>query len=93
MKKLCLSLFYSSLFPTYLSILVDDFYPFGNENGDSRLPKDDEIFSESIEFPFFNVDRHNGFVSIFYYFFRLHDQTYLDVLEYNSKGLDVCNYF
>lgn len=51
MKKLCLSLFYSSLFPTYLSILVDDFYPFGNENGDSMLPKDDEIFSESIEFP------------------------------------------
>lgn len=75
MKKLCLALFYSSLFPAYLSISVDDFYPFGSENGDSRLPREDDIISESIEFPtsfaFFNVDRHNGYVSIFYYFFAV----------------------
>lgn len=60
MKKLCLAVFYSSLFPTYLSILVGEFYPFGDENGDSRLQTGDDINSQSIEFPtsfaFFNVD-------------------------------------
>lgn len=62
--------FYSGVFSTYLSISVDDFYPFGDENGDSKLPRRDDAVSQSIEFPtsfaFFNVDRHNCYVSIFY---------------------------
>lgn len=71
MKKLCLTWFFcSGFFSTYLYITVDDFYPFGNENGDSRLPRGDDEISQSVEFPtsfaFFNVDRHNCFVSIIY---------------------------
>lgn len=71
MKNLCLIwFFYSGFFSTYLSISVDDFYPFGDENGDSKLPRRDDAVSQSIEFPtsfaFFNVDRHNCSVSIFY---------------------------
>lgn len=52
MKKLCLIWFFcSGCFSTYLSITVDDFYPFGNENGDSKLPRGDDEISQSVEFP------------------------------------------
>lgn len=99
MKNLCLIwFFYSGFFSTYLSISVDDFYPFGDENGDSKLPRRDDAVSQSIEFPtsfaFFNVDRHNCSVSIFYLnICGWIIKKYLDVSEYNSKGLCGRDYF
>lgn len=45
MKKFCFKCFFCfGFFLIYLFIIVDDFYLFGNENGDLRLLRgDDEI--------------------------------------------------
>ena len=53
----------------FCRISLEDFYPYGPGNGDTRLPRNDDSFSGPITigfpFPYFGTDHNSIFVSIF----------------------------
>ena len=51
-----------------MRIQLEDFYPYGTDNGDNSVPTGDDISSGQINivfpFPFFGEDHNSLFVSI-----------------------------
>ena len=51
----------------YMRIELEDFYPYGHENGDTSVPQNDDGSSGRVNigfpFPFFDVEHQSLFVS------------------------------
>lgn len=68
--KFCVaaSVFLSVLQVVYMRIELEDFYPYGPENGDSAVPTNDDGSSGRVNigfpFPFFDDEHESLFVSI-----------------------------
>ena len=68
--KFCVvaSVFFSFLQIVYMRIELEDFYPYGPENGDTTVPTNDDGSSGRVNigfpFPFFDDEHESLFVSI-----------------------------
>lgn len=74
MQSVWLSIIVVTLPPTLYSIAVDEFYPFGYENGDAKMELRGDVVSSPIAFPstfnYFTAGHNRCYVSIIFKFFN-----------------------
>lgn len=72
MQSVWLSIIVVTLPPTLYSIAVDEFYPFGYENGDAKMEVRGDVVSPPIAFPstfnYFTAGHNRCYVSIIFNF-------------------------
>lgn len=72
MQSVWLSIIVVTLPPTLYSIAVDEFYPFGYENGDAKMELRGDVVSSPIAFPstfnYFTAGHNRCYVSIIFNF-------------------------
>lgn len=78
MQNVWLTIIVVTLPQTLYSIAIDEFYPFGDENGDVQLEFKADVVSSSFEFPstfnYFTGGHNRGYVSICVLFFNAFEE-------------------
>ena len=86
------SLFLNFVQVVFMRIELEDFYPYGPQNGDNSVPKNDDGSSGRVNivfpFPFFDEDHDSLFVSSQYIKLAIHHKTDIAYIAHHSVNSD-----